>query len=408
MRRPAAIITLFFTVAVAANASSIFSPLGVGVWHKNQTAYSVSVAGANQAITDSIYFPLDNPAGWRSFGITRYTAGIDVNKSWATDGDNTDVVDNYWFPSAAITVPIYRTIGFGVLYQSMTDADYLVFQRSEFSPDELIDTVDSYPVERRIQGDGGLSKAGARIAMQLTPKLGAGIGVNYYFGEIEQLNTVTIQQGSFARSGRFIRHEFSGIGGSVGLLYELNPRFRLGATIKTPAQLEVTSSQTIEGGDSTGLGDATYQLPFAFKLSGSREFGRLRTLAMVSMSMWEDADREIFTESDYANQMQLGVGFERLPLDEPLIPWYEFWTFRAGFRYEQHYVQVSGNPLETYGVSFGLGIPIARERGMLDLAFWYDIRSSDGPFGTDGPRERIFGMQISVSSSERWFHRVER
>ncbi|MBS1262391.1 MAG: hypothetical protein MAG453_01742 [Calditrichaeota bacterium] len=389
----------------ASHATSIFSPLGIGVWHRNETAYSAAVAGANVTVSDSVYFSLNNPASWRSHGLTRYTAGMVSDKTRAEDTSSDDVADNLWFPSAAIALPIYKSVGLGLMYQSLTDYDYLVFRRETYKIQEPIDTLAPYDVLKRIQGNGGLSRAGVRVAMSLSAAVHAGVGFDYYFGEIEQLTTLQFLQGSYLRSGRFVRHEFSGIGSSAGVTFAPDSATALAITARVPTVLTVSTHLTIEGGDSTNLADSEYELPLSVTLAGRRDFGRMRVMARGTMEMWEEATREIDRSQRYSNRIELGAGAERLPLRVPLVSGWEELTYRAGVRYLQEYVEAGGNPLETYGASLGCGIPIAGGRSMLDLAFWLDLRGSiDG----NGARERIFGVQLSVSATERWFTRRSR
>jgi hypothetical protein len=386
-------------------AESVFSPLGIGTWVDSGSAYSTSVAGADLAHSDSIYFSIDNPATWRSYGMTKFTTSFGASKVYGADKVGEDVSDNYVFPNAAIALPIYKTLGLGFFYQSLTDHDYLVFRNDTYEIEEPVDTLDSYDILRRVQGSGGLARAGTRLAFKFTPTVSTGLGIDYYFGELEELVTIDFEQGAFSRSGRFIRHEMTGVGATLGFNVAPNDFFEFAFTARTPVYMNVSSSLTVQGGDSTGIDSEKFELPLALGFGATHEYGRLRTLAALRYEAWENSDHSFADETAFANSINAGLGFERLGLKEPLIPWYEIFTFRAGLRYQKHYVKAAGNTLNSYGASLGLGIPVANGRGMLDVALTWDMR---GTVNDNEAREQIYGIQIGISSTERWFVRRQR
>ncbi len=402
------ILSLFLIlifIATPSSAESVFSPLGIGIWLDNGSAYSSSVGGADLVQSDSVYFSIDNPATWRSYGTTRFTTSFGGSKVYGYDVTGDDVADNYIFPCTAIQLPFYKTLSLGFYYQSLTDHDYLVFRDDTYQIEEPVDTLDSYDILRRVQGNGGLARAGTRMAFQFSREISTGFGVDYYFGELEELITLDFEQGSFLRSGQFIRHELTGVGMDFGLNVQPNDKLTFGFTFRTPVYLDVSSSSTIQGGDSTGVDSERFELPAALGFGMKHEFGRLRTLASARFEAWENSDNSFAEGQEFTNKIGLGLGFERLALKEPLIPWYEFVTFRAGLNYLQHYIKAGGNTLNFYGASVGLGVPVAGGRGMLDFALTYEMR---GLVNDNAARESIYGLKIGLSSTERWFVRRQR
>ncbi len=399
------IISVLLITVVPTMAESVFAPLGIGVWQRSGSTYSTSVSGSDLALSDSVYFSIDNPATWRSFGLTKFTTSFGVGKYYATDFTGSDIADNYLFPNAAIALPIYKTLGVGFFYQTLTDRDFLIFSEETFDISEQVDTLDSYDILKRTQGTGGLARAGGRVAFLVTTKLSVGIGVDYYFGNLEELITLDFLQGSFLRSGRFQRHELGGIGTSFGINYRPTKETAFAITARTPVNLEVSSSSKIQGGDSTGVKYDDFEIPFGFGIGGLHEIGRLRTLASVQFEAWENSAHSFASDTEYANSLDIGIGFERLPLDQPLIPWYESSTFRAGLRYKQHYIKAGGSNLLTYGASIGMGFPIVGGRGKLDIALTYDMR---GLVNDNAASEKIYGIQVGISTTERWFVRRKR
>ncbi|MCB2210911.1 hypothetical protein KQI52_02225 [bacterium] len=405
MKRLLSITLMILFAAVPVMAESVFGPLGVGLWQQNGNARSVGLAGSDMAFSDSIYFAIDNPATWRSYGVTKYTVSFAANKVYASDYTGEDIADNYVFPNAALLLPFYKSFGLGFYYQALTDHDYLIHRSDTYDIEQPVDTLETYDLLRRVQGNGGMSRAGAVLAFQVLQKVDVGIGLDYYFGQLEELVTIDFQQGSFSRSGRYILHEINGVGVNLGFTAHPSQNSAVSLTVRPPAMLDVASSLTIQAGDSVGFADEQFEMPLSLGLGGYIDYGRLRTLARINYTAWKESEHSIASEFEYDNSVDVGLGFERIPLREPLVPWYEEATFRAGLRYQQHYVRAGGNPLYTYGAAVGMGMPIAYGRGVFEFALTYDMR---GTVTDNLAKERIYGIQIGISSTERWFVRRQR
>lgn len=390
------------TIVSGLQAASIFGPLGVGMTQRHETARSAAIAGSDGALSDSVYFPMDNPAGWFNVGYTRYTASMNAVKITATDAGGSDTADDFNFPGMAFAMPIYRSLGLGFAYQGVTDYEFLTYRYDTLTPEGSSET---YDVIRRLQGSGGLAKVATNIGAKVRPWLAVGIAADYYFGKTERLGTLTFTNGDFYRSGEFRRDQFSGTQLRAGAIGYIGRGLQVAGVLELPTNLRVHSTLTVEGGDSTDLGRSDYGLPLGATVSGAYTRERTRFSGQASFRQWGEASRVITANDTYTTAYDLGLGFERLPLRTPLEPWYQKWIYRAGVRMGQHYIEAGGNAIQSVGFSVGLGIPLRTHPGIFDLAFTYDIRGSEG---SNLGSERIIGFKVGFGSSEKWFVRRKR
>ena len=389
-------------IVSGAMAESIFSPLGNGMTVRHETARSVALAGSDAALSDSIYFPLDNPAGWFNVGYTRYTASMNAVKINASDGNGKETADDFTFPSMAFTMPIYRSLGLGFAYENVTDHEFLVYRYDTVTPEN---GDEAYDVTRRVQGTGGLARVSTNLAARIRPYLAVGLAMDYYFGKTERIWTLDFDSGDFYRSGEYLRNEFSGVGLRLGAVGFIGNHTQLAGVLELPSNLNVHSKLTVQGGDSLNLGKSEYGLPFGGTLAAAWTKNRMRLTGSATLRQWGETSRDIGANDPYTSEYDISAGIARLPLRGPLDPWYQKWIYRAGARMSQHYLEVNGNSMRTIGFAVGIGIPLRTHPGIFDISVTYDLRGSESE---NGAMEKILGLQIGFGSAERWFVRRER
>jgi len=400
------LITGFIVILLSlghVHASSVFSSGGIGIDVSNQSARADGLGGADIAYSDSVYFPLDNPAGWISAGYTRITMTTAAFSATAKDASGKDTNGDLTFPHGAISIPIYKSLTLGLAYSTVKDYRYLTYNYTQFAPTIPYDTsVTEYTVTNRLQGEGGLSKVSAVTAGKILKNVAVGAALDYYFGNTEDLIT---KDGVSERTGQYIKNKFEGVGFRGGLLVNLNEKLTLAGTLTLPAELRISRTKVVQGGDSLSLGSGTYDLPMSFSIGGSYNLERWRASAEFEMNMWKDGTHDFINAEEYANANKIGFGIERLPNRSPIASRWDKITYRAGLHRDSHYVYLGGNELVTQGISLGIGLPIRYYPGVLDFSFTLDFRGSQAD---NKASETIYGFKLSFSSAEKWFVKRKR
>ena len=392
--------------ALTASASSPFSTLGAGVNLNPMSVRSYALGGNDILISDSVYVSSANPAGWKNVGRTRFMLSSSVGMSTSKDNlAGTDNASSINFPTVALALPIYRTLGIGFSYKTLTDYGFLTRRPSTITGILPEDSSAAYDVTETFSGVGGLSDFSSNFGVSIGKSLSMGIALDYVFGKLDRVWVMQFSNSNFSSSGKTIRQELSGVVVRLGSHYVRGP-LMAAATVQLPASVNVTRSLEIVGGDSLGIEGGSLELPLSVNVGGSWQVKRLRTMGQGSFESWSSVTQDVIGTTDtYSNAWNLAVGFELLPTRSPLDPWYMKWTYRAGGHLGQDYVSATSDPIKNYGIAMGFGIPVRTHMGMIDLALTMDWR---GDVATNGVSERITGIRIGYSSTEKWFVRRPR
>jgi hypothetical protein len=402
-----AIMLLFSGLSIAQNGTtSPYSFFGIGELKLRGTAENRAMGGTN-VFSDSIHLNVQNPAGVANLKLVNFTAGGSykyVNQQTETESQNATATSLDYL---AIGIPMGRfAASFGVLpltavgykFESVTDS-----------------TVAQYT------GTGGMNRVFLAFGYQVTPKFNLGIDANYNFGNVERKTLITqndIQLGT----REFVKSDLLGF------------NFTFGAEYRTMVSedLELTTS-------------ATYSPATKYTVKGFRELSSI-LVSSSGVVVPIDVREETLEHLDvtFPSQVTIGAGIgspkrwflgvqytnlKSSNFEDPglnfgtvqfvdtnkyrmggfFIPRYNSFTsywhrvvYRAGFRYEETGVNVKGEDINEYGISFGVGLPIGK------LFSNFNIGIELGSRGTTSEglvKENFFNTFISLSLNDKWFEK---
>ncbi len=102
------------------------------------------------------------------------------------------------------------------------------------------------------------------------------------------------------------------------------------------------------------------------------------------------------------NGFQVATGVRYTPQAETYSTLFSRIRYAVGFRYGQAHIKPNGEPLNDFGMSFGMDIPIRGSLSAMNLAFEYGQR---GDTGDHMIQENFYRINIGVNIYERWFSR---
>ena len=105
------------------------------------------------------------------------------------------------------------------------------------------------------------------------------------------------------------------------------------------------------------------------------------------------------------NSFRIGAGLERGPTSDRFASYFQKMTLRAGAFYGQLNNLSDGNPVNEYGLTFGLGLPIIVNRNQIDISAEVGQR---GDVNLNFIEEMFFRIGFSVSTNELWFVQQDR
>ena len=103
------------------------------------------------------------------------------------------------------------------------------------------------------------------------------------------------------------------------------------------------------------------------------------------------------------NSFRLGIGGERIPNKDFSSPWLDRIAYRLGFYYLSTYYRVNGEPINHWGVTGGLAVPVSGET-RLNIALEYGSR---GTTRNHLIKDNVFRMSFSLNLNELWFVQYE-
>jgi hypothetical protein len=284
--------------------------------------------------------------------------------------------------------------------------------------DKLLDDIGR--VRSIYEGSGGLNQFHLGSAFSITPRLSLGINASYVWGLVERTRRVTFPDSLYMLSTRLdnIDHisdillevgaqYFVPIGENMvlgtGIVYK--PQMALSTTRQYIGQNYFSSSNSdIELGRDTIAYDPSVKgdLEFPMGLGGgvSLQYPD-RFLASVDVN-WRNWEKyQSFGRSDsLQNSFVVNVGGEYIPKHNSITSYWHRVRYRLGFRYENTYLSVNGQPIKEFGISFGLGFPFRRSKSMLNFAFEF---GNKGTVKNNLVQENFIKFTFGLTIYERWF-----
>jgi hypothetical protein len=103
-----------------------------------------------------------------------------------------------------------------------------------------------------------------------------------------------------------------------------------------------------------------------------------------------------------ANSTSMAVGAQYIPDNTSVNCFFKHVQYRAGFRYSKSYLQLRETQLNDYAMTFGVGLPIKKERSTLNLSIELGQR---GTTEKALIQEKYGKITIGMTLNDKWFTR---
>ena len=394
--------------------ASPYSYYGIGDMKFKGTAENRSMGGLS-IIPDSTHINLQNPASYSSLIFTTFTiGGTTSNTTFKTDAAESGA-SRTTLDFIAIGLPL-KKLGIAVGLMPFSDVGYKI---------QNTVTEDGLEKVRRFQGSGGINRVFASASYKITPKLNAGVDLQYNFGTIETKSIVALPGVPIQYPTREINEsEYKGMSFNLGLMYQtkLNNKYDwyTSATFTPQATLSgatnrqfATISYSSNGNEvvvdeiNINVADDEVKLPSKFTLGTG--FG-MKTKWFAGAEYTYQQSNELGNRFDNITN----AGFEashKMSLGGYITPKYQSYnnyfariTYRAGLKYEKTGLVLNNENINDYGISLGLGLPVN---------YILSVPSSSINLGVEMGRrgstksgliqENYTNFFVSLSLGDRWF-----
>ncbi|NRD19351.1 hypothetical protein HNV08_04765 [Winogradskyella eckloniae] len=432
-------IKRFIVICITIISSSVFSQQGTGSPYSFYGIGSLKFRGTveNRSMgemgvyLDSIHLNLRNPASYAGKNIeaspfdgesrpVKFSVAGTMSSSTLKNESINENANSAIFDYLALSIPIGKFgVGFGIL--PFTSVGY-----------RLDDIDDNDDLVNRFNGEGGINRVFTGLGYQLSDKLSVGMDINYNFGNIqntaievaytEDRNIVQYQTREFNRS------DLRGLTFNFGLAYKtmITDKLELSATTTYAPESKLQSEN--ERSFSTVTLDTDYNVTsIANTIDADLEAQYLRDTELTLPSRFtlglgvgkpkswfigaeytflntSEFSNPVFsnTTTSYQDGSQFSLGGFYIPKYNAFSGYFNRVVYRAGVKIENTGLIIKEEPINEFGISFGLGLPVGARNLFSNANFGLEI----GRRGTTEKNlilENFVNFNVSLSLNSRWF-----
>lgn len=396
---------------------SPYSRFGIGqIENNNNLARFKAMGGVSTAMSGNRFINPANPASYVAFDSLSFLFNAGLNASSVTYRTTTQTEQG---SHATLS---YITMGFPVTRIWRSSIGLMPYSQVGYSIQVPYQNEQIGRYNKAFEGDGGLNQLYIGNAFRIHKNLSAGINISYIFGR--SINSILIyspDSAYFANTKIENRLQASDFVLDYGLLYrkdlgnKLN--LKLGLTYNQEMNLGVKREylvRSIFGGVNGGVEytldtidykpseKGTITLPAGMGFGFAIEKQNSWLVAMdVNWRNWNNF--ESFGKSDsLVNSLNIALGGQFTPNHTSISGYWKRVSYRMGARYEQTYLQLFGQQINEFGISFGLGLPLPRTLTTIDLSAEVGRR---GTIQNNLIQETFVNLTVGVSIYERWFEK---
>lgn len=385
--------------------TSPYSFYGVGIQQFKGTVEYKAMGGV-QTFSDSLHLNLLNPA---SLGKLRYTTFAVGGNHQETTTKNNALEENSsksTFDYIALGFPLSKKLGVSFGLMPYTAVGYRL--------DESTETV-----LNRFTGRGGLNRVFLAGGYTLAKGLTVGASANYNFGNIQN-EAIRSQDEVELGTRESNRSDFLGLTFELAAQYEamVSEKLQIISSVKyvpsTPVKVENQRQVSSILFNNLGLlqdldeqninvGDSDFDFPSSLTIGlGIGEVNKWSVMGEFTTQQFGNFTNRTFDIDNvtFEDGTQMRIGGFYIPKYNSVTSYWDRITYRAGFRYEESGLVVSGEDINEFGISFGVGLPTRRDISSANLFFEIGQR---GTTDANLVQENFINIGLSLSLNARWF-----
>jgi len=401
-------ISLLFisSSAIAQNStSSPYSYYGLGELSSNGSGNSISMGGTGLAYRGGGVLNIQNPAALAHVDSLKFIFNVGMAAKFTnlSQGDKSDFFNDYNL----------TRLGFGFKVSSRYSTAFSVSPYSSLGYDitkrEKVIGSDEYMI-RSLKGSGGLNQLTWSNGVKVTKNLSLGINAAYLFGNNARDEIINLESGSsyvYKNNSKLIS---KGIYFNLGAQYQKDfGKYAVTLGAKYQPKLGVRAKQIVEVTNfSSNIGNSPYSdtdrgsfdVPETYGLGFGISKGKHLWIGGDYLHEKWSATEVFKKDNDLRDRNKFSFGMEYKADDGYARKLLKKMTYRLGGFYDTGYVTVENEKISMMGVSLGLGIPMAKNTGMINVALEFGM---NGTTENNMVREDFTRITVDINLFERWF-----
>jgi len=361
------------------NNSSPYSRYGVGDLEPYSFGRSAAMGGATLGSRYALQLNSANPASYTAIDSLNFLFEFGMHgdftsyKSDISSGKSNDINFNYFimgfrltdWAAASIGMIPYSNLGYNVTTIGEVDNSG-VYQTSYF-------------------GEGTISDAKLGLAIKPFKYLSVGANLNYRFGNLKSSSELLFASSDNYLLQRYLNFRIADFGLEFGAQAMLpmtdNRQIVLGVVFENKAGYNGAISDIVQKNIVYGSSSSLDTLYFRDEEKGKIEFPKTYGIGLSYAKkdvyeinvdfyhqQWSEATFFGSTDEYLTDLNKFAVGGEWTPERNSIRNAYKRLSYRAGFNYEECYYIFDGHQIKSFGITFGLGIPLYRSSSSINVS----------------------------------------
>jgi hypothetical protein len=321
------------------------------------------------------------------------------------------------FDHLVISFPLAKGIGFTAGLLPYSNGYYYISRQITEDDPEYDPLTGTLNISHK--GTGGLNRAFLGTGMALVPNLSAGVNMSVLFGELNRINEYYFESDPTSFISRSEeKMTVRGFGFEAGLQYTINLKNRKSITpgIAWSVGSEYKSNysdlfmrfsnygQPPYSPDTltkTDIPDGRIRLPQTIRAGVSYNIAdKLTVAAEYANTGWDNA--QLYgTSNRLASTNSFRAGIEYIPERGSIYNYLQRLEYRLGGHVSDNYLEVNGEQIKEFGITFGIGFPMPRSWSKINI--FADWNSRAGSLNNGLHRENCFSFGLSLNLYDYWF-----
>jgi hypothetical protein len=422
-RRNSLLIGLFILLMVdlqplsaQIRTSSPYSRYGLGDIMGSRLSRSLAIGGTAFAMRDNLMINIQNPASYTAFDSLSFLAeiGLSSNFNQLQTSTNIQKFNN-------LTSLGYITFGFPVTRWMGMSAGLVPYSQTGYKLIVNDSAAGVGNVTQKYEGYGNLNRFYLGSGFKLHRDLSIGFNASFLFGTLNHIRSAYFDDLTYVFHTRMtnslIINDFHAEAGlqyhhmfkddhylNAGLTYQLP--FDVRGRRTNVVERFVTSTTGLETTRDTVeyLRNQGGNINMPGGLGGGLVFGKKNYWMVGADVAWQNwgAFTSFGEKDSLTSSLKASAGMMIVPKHSSVSNYFRKITYRAGFRYEDTYLELKGHRISEYAVTAGFGFPFRKTGSSVNIALEVGQRGTtkDGLI-----KETFIRGVIGLSIKEFWFFR---
>ena len=387
--------------------SSPYSRFGMGDLNSQFSSVFNSLGGGGYAINDSKIINPFSPASYSSYQSNSFLFSTGINNETIDIQSLTDnqTVNNLSLSHILFGFPLTKKIGssFGII--PFSSIGYSMQNRDDFFGADML-----------YDGDGGISKVYFGSSLELHQNLSVGANASYLFGGLNRRKRLVFDDETIFNSRSNSLINIKGIYYEFGAVFskkidDNNSQISISINTSNNTNVDAKRTNLVETFEYSGTNEIVKDTFVNSVEKGSMILPKYTNLGLAySLDKWlfvfdystqNWSDYELFEESDsLVNSQRISGGLQYTPDISSVNQFYKRCHYRVGLALNTTPLQINNTQLEDKSISFGIGIPIKKNKSTYDISL---ILGQRGTTSNNLLKENYVKIGLSMSFEGIWF-----